>query len=231
MQFNHVGFGGAALPVPVLEQVTAPDGTRFYDTPSGAKYPSVTTVLAEKSRSSILDWRKRVGNNVANAISYAAAHRGTGLHNSIEQYLKNHPVEFGNILIRDMFSSMTNQLSRINNIHAQETRLYSHHLRLAGTVDCIAEFDGHLSIIDFKSSSRVKKKEWISTYFMQCAAYAVMYEELTNIPVSQLVVMIGVEDEPEPTIFVEKRDDWVKELLHWRDFYETKNQSLTTIAE
>jgi genome maintenance exonuclease 1 len=109
--------------------------------------------------------------------------------------------------------------------------MFSHHLRLAGTVDCIAEWDGRLSVIDFKTSTRAKKAEWIGSYFMQCAAYAIMYEELAFIPVTQLVVLVSVEEEPEPQVFIEHRDRWTKELLQWRDFYETKNPSLTTIAD
>jgi hypothetical protein len=231
MNFNHVGFGLGKRRLPVIEQYTAPDGTRLYNTPSGVKYPSVTTILAEKGRDAIQQWRNRIGPETANTISRVAAGRGTGVHNATEQYLKNQPVTASSPLVQEMFNNLRPQLNRINNIHAQETRLFSHHLRLAGTVDCVAEWDGRLSVIDFKTSTRPKKAEWISTYFMQCAAYAIMYEELSFIPVTQLVVLVSVEEEPEPQVFIEHRDRWTKELLQWRDFYETKNPSLTTIAD
>lgn len=229
MTFNHVGFGLGKRRLPVLEQYTAPDGIRFYNTPSGQRYPSVTTVLAEKGRQAIQQWRNRVGPETANTISRVAAGRGTSLHNAAEHYLKNQPVKLDSPLIQEMFGNLRPQLDQINNVHVQETRLFSHHLRLAGTVDCIAEYNGRLSVIDFKTSTRPKQKDWISTYFMQCAAYAIMYEELTFIPITQLVVLVSVEEEPEPQVFIERRDNWTKELLFWRNSYETKNNLLTTI--
>ena len=114
------------------------------------------------------------------------------------------------------------QLSRIDNIYAQELRMYSDHLRIAGTVDCVAEFDGKLSVIDFKSASKPKDKSYIENYFMQCSAYAIMFEEIFKIPVSQIVIAIAVEEE-DPQIFVEKRDNYVKRLLYYRDLYEKKH--------
>jgi genome maintenance exonuclease 1 len=115
-------------------------------------------------------------------------------------------------------------LDRINNIHAQEIALYSDHLRLAGRVDCIAEFDGKLSVIDFKTSGKPKKKEWITNYFAQAAAYAIMYEERTGTPINRSVILIAVEDE-EPQIFIESRDNYVKDLLHARDLYECDHRT------
>jgi genome maintenance exonuclease 1 len=105
--------------------------------------------------------------------------------------------------------------------------MFSHHLRLAGTVDCVAEWDGKLSIIDFKSSTKPKKREWIPSYFMQCAAYAIMYEELTFIPIKQLVVVVAVEEDCTTQVFIEDRDTWAPELIELRDQYETENGSLT----
>ena len=155
------------------------------------------------------------------------------MHAAAERYLNNQtPFNTGrmdsyNFLHAEMFNKLRPTLNRINNIHCQETRLFSHHLRMAGTVDCVAEFDDKLSIVDFKSSTVLKKKEWISTYFMQCAAYAIMYEEITFVPITQLVVLVAVEEEQEPQVFVEHRDTWAKELLKWRDEYEMANKSLT----
>ena len=228
MTFNHVGFG-RGMDRPILEQITAADGRRVYNTPTGNKYPSVTTVLAEKNKSVILDWRKRVGAEQANTISRVAAGRGTGMHRAAENYLNNlapfAPELTVNPLHFEMFRKLMPLLDHIDNIHCQETPLYSHHLRLAGTVDCIGEFDGKLSVIDFKSSTKAKKAEWISSYFMQATAYAIMYEELTGIPIVNLAVLIAVEED-EAQLFVEKRDRWVKELLQWRDNYEKLSTSI-----
>jgi hypothetical protein len=224
MIFNHVGFGLGKRRLPVIEQYTAPDGVRFYNTPSGLKYPSITTILAEKSRDVINNWRNRVGHETANTISRVAAGRGTALHKLAEDHLNNKPLELKSPLVADLWQKVRPVLdNNINNIHCQETKLFSHHLRLAGTVDCIAEYNGRLSIIDFKTSTGNKRKDWITSYFMQCAAYAIMYEEIAFMPITQLVIIVGVEEEPEPQIFVEKRDNWTKELLHWRDHYEAKH--------
>jgi genome maintenance exonuclease 1 len=107
----------------------------------------------------------------------------------------------------------------VNNIHALEIPLYSHHLKVAGRVDCIAEYDGQLSIIDFKTSSKLKEESWIKGYFMQCSAYAVMYEERTGIPVSQIVIMIAVDSE-HPQVFIKKRNDYIKDFISYREAYE-----------
>jgi genome maintenance exonuclease 1 len=117
------------------------------------------------------------------------------------------------------FKSIKPSLDRINNVHALETQLYSDHLRVAGTVDCIAEFDGKLSVIDFKTSSRLKTRDDIHNYFQQCAAYAVMFEERTGIPVGRLVIIMSVDGEDEASIFVEKRDDWIGEFVEAREDY------------
>ena len=215
-QFNHVGFARGSRPVPLLEQITDPSGSRVYATPEGDHYPSVTTVLGALSTEHINDWKSKVGEEEAARISGAAARRGTTLHLASENYLNNQPFDFGvNFIGKYLFESFKPVLQPIDNIHCQETRLYSHYLKMAGTVDCIAEYDGKLSIIDFKTSGKPKKKEWIHNYFMQCSAYAIMYEELTGIPVTQLVVLIAVEDE-EPQVFIEKRNTWAKPLIDAR---------------
>lgn len=110
----------------------------------------------------------------------------------------------------------------VDNIHALEAPLWSSHLRVAGTVDCIAEFSGKLSVIDFKTSNKPKKEEWIENYFMQCAAYAVMYEERTGTPINRLAVLITVQDS-EPQIFVKKRDDYINKFIELRDQFEREN--------
>jgi len=214
--FNHVN-----IDLPSIKQVNL-ESKRLYETATGNKYPSVTTVLSAHNKDAIIAWRKRVGNEEANRISVAATRRGTKIHSIIESYLKNEDRPIENNLDLNRFISLEPYLENIDNIHVQERPLYSDHLRLAGTVDCIAEYDGRLSVIDFKTASKAKKKEWIHSYFMQCAAYAIMYEERTKRPITNLVVMISVEDDA-PQIFFEKRDNWVKDLLYYRDLYEQNN--------
>jgi genome maintenance exonuclease 1 len=214
------------LPViPKLQQVTdSATGKRHYVTPEGNRYPSVTTILQEYRKSELLEWRKRVGAKQADWIARQAANRGTRFHTLCERFLKNEePFDQKTTLFdKALFNETKHLLYDIDNIHVQEERLFSNHLRLAGTVDCIAEHQGRLSVIDFKTSTRRKVKEDIDNYFMQCAAYAIMYEELCYIPVSKIVLIIACESE-EPQLFVEKRDNYVKQLLYYRDLYEKTN--------
>ena len=197
-----------------LESTDTPSG-RYYVLPDGSKMPSVTTVLGWQKKDSLKQWRKRVGEEEANRISKYAANRGTKVHAVCENYLNNKPdyLDNADILTQDMFSSIQPILNeRVDNIYGIESALYSNHLGLAGRCDCIADFDARPSIIDFKTSTRLKKKEWIEDYFMQTACYAVMFEERTNIPIPNLVIIIAVENE-SPQIFVEKRDTWIGEAI------------------
>lgn len=216
--FNHIELDLTSCKLTQINE----DGTRFYVTPEGNKYPSVTTILSEYNRKFISEWRQRVGEEKANEITRKASNRGTKFHKHCEDYLKNLQPEFKTPIEVDAFNTFKPVLNRINNIHVQETRMYSNHLRMAGTVDCIAEFDGKLSVIDFKTASKEKQKDSIENYFMQCSAYAIMFEERFKLPVSQTVVMISV-DNCDPQIFLEKRDNYTKQLLEYRDLYESKN--------
>lgn len=190
---------------------------RVYQTPSGKAYPSVTSVLGLLGKAEILAWRARVGEEEANRVSARAARRGTAIHSLCEDYLLNKEVNAGPFDL-ETFKSIQPLLNRINNIHCLETQLYSNYLQVAGTVDCIAEFDGKMSIIDFKTSKRVKTRDDIHGYFMQTAAYAVMFEERTGIPVGKLVVLMAVDDE-QPLLFEEKRDDWIHQFIELRQDY------------
>ena len=218
MLFNHVHLDRE---VPKLQQLNE-SGTRYYVTPEGNKYPSITTVLAAYNIGYIMEWRKRVGEEEANKISQKASGRGTRIHTLCEQYIDNKAPVFKSPLDQELFNKFKPTLHRINNVYAQELRMYSDHLRIAGTVDCVAEFDGVLSVIDFKTSKRLKNKSDIENYFMQCSAYAIMFEEQFKIPVAQTVVAIAV-DEEEPQVFVERRNTHVKRLIYFRDLYEKKN--------
>lgn len=203
--------------LPRLPRETASDGTRVYKTPSGAAYPSVTTVTGLHKKKAIMEWRKRVGEEEANKISSRASSRGTRVHTLCEDYLSNKQVE-PDMFDHEMWEIFKPYLDRINNIHALEAPLYSDHLQVAGTVDCIAEWDGKLSIIDFKTARKPKQKEWISDYFMQCAAYAVAFEERTDIPVPRTVILMAVDDH-EPMVFEEKRDNYIQDFISLREQY------------
>jgi genome maintenance exonuclease 1 len=201
-----------------LESKTFPDGKRYYTTPEGIKLPSVTTVLGAKKKEAIMAWRDRVGHDVANAISKKATGRGTNVHTLCERYLNNEPL--GDIMpdAKEMFLPLKPLLNRINNIHYQEQALWSVGIGMAGRVDCIGEFDGVLSVIDFKTSKRVKTKDKIDDYFAQCVAYACMYEELVGIGIDQIVIIMAVEDS-EPLLFIEKTADHLNTLLEYIKFY------------
>ena len=205
--------------IPKLERVTLPDGKRTYQTPSGKSYPSITTVTGLLSKQAIMEWRDKVGHEEATKITTRASKRGTSLHSLCEKYLSNEDVT-PTYMEKEMWGSVVPELHNINNIRCLETGLYSDHLEVAGTVDCIAEYKGKLAVIDFKTSRKVKKREWISNYFMQCAAYSVAFEELTGIPVPNLVVIMGVDDNPVH-VFEEKRDDWIGEFIKLRKEYKT----------
>lgn len=205
--------------IPKLERTTGPDGSRVYSTPSGRAYPSVTSVTGLLGKAAIIAWRKRVGEEEANRISTQAANRGTRIHSLCESYLNNEDVR-PDIFDHYTWSSIVPELSKIDNVHALETPLYSDHLEVAGTVDCIAEYNGKLSVIDFKTSKRVKSRDDIHNYFMQCAAYAVAFEERTGVPVSRLVIIMAVDDN-DPIIFVEKRDDWIGKFIEVRSQFRS----------
>lgn len=201
---------------------------RVYKTPEGIGLPSITTVLSILSRDSIAKWRARVGEAEANKISYRASTRGTAVHEIIEKYIDNDE-NYKDGYTPDIISSFIAVKpildDRIGRVFAQEAPLYSNHLGVAGRVDCVAEFDGKLSIIDFKTSLKPKRLEWIKNYFMQESAYAIMWEERTGMPITQLVTIISV-DNAEPQVFIEHRDNWVRPL---RDTIAQYNEENSTI--
>ena len=204
---------------PTLKRVDSPEG-RVYQTSTGKKYPSVTSVLGMMDKTAFFEWRKRVGEEEANKISARAARRGTDIHTLCENYLNGNPCE-PSMFDQQVFNSLIPHLDKIDNIHALESKLYSDYLQVAGTVDCIAEYDGKLSVIDFKTSRRIKQKDEIDGYFIQTAAYAVAFEERTQIPVSRLVIIMGV-DEEKPLIFNEKRDNWIDRFMDLREQFRSK---------
>ena len=207
MTFNHTEFKFEELETKTIK------GKRHYVTPNG-NYPSITTVLSILSRDSIKKWRERVGEAEANKISTQAARRGTNVHLMCEHYLDNKldKKQF-NPADKETFSSIQPVLDEhIDNIVAQEIPLWSDYLGVAGRVDCIAEFNGRLSVIDFKTSRKPKKKEWIGSYFQQASAYCVMFEERTKTPIDQIVIIVAVDNE-RPQVFVEKRDNYILDCM------------------
>mgnify|MGYP003349502853 CR=1 FL=1 len=207
-----------------LKSTTFPDGKRYYQLPDGTRLPSVTTVIGAKGKQAIMEWRKRVGEEQANKISRQASSRGTNLHTLCEKYLNNDEKYFMSAMpdAFQMFKSIKPLLNKIDNIHYQEQALWSVKIGMAGRVDCIGEYDGVLSVIDFKTSKRVKNKEDIDNYFAQCTAYAMMYEELIGSSIDQIVIIMAVENS-DPLIFIQKTEDYINTLLDFIKFYRENN--------
>jgi len=208
--------------------VETKNGKRHYITPSGIRYPSVTTITSQVSAKGIAEWRRRVGEKEANKIASKAGRRGTRVHKLCEDYVNNTDINFSKITPSDHF--LFKQIKPIldtylGEVYSVEGCLYSDYLRTAGRVDCVGVFDGKASIIDFKTANKRKQRSWINNYFMQESAYAVMYEERTSIPIGQLVTIIAVEQD-EPQLFVERRDDHIMEFIKYRDQYEEQHKCL-----
>ena len=195
---------------------------RYYVTPSGQRLPSVTTVLGAMKKKEIMAWRRKVGEVEANRISKLATGRGNRVHTLAEKYLLNETIEWKKEMpdAVEMFQSISPHFSKINNIHYMEQALWSEKIGLAGRVDLIAEWEGKLSVIDFKTSKRIKTEDKIQDYFAQCVAYAMMYEERVGAPIDQIVVLMAVESE-QPLIFVKDTKDYVNTLYEHIEFYKS----------
>lgn len=206
--------------LPDLKSETHSDGKRYYTSPSGKRLPSVTTVVGAMKKQAIMEWRNRVGEVEANRVSKLATGRGNRVHDLAERYLKNERIDWVREMpdAVEMFRTLIPSVQRINNIHYIEQALWSERIGMAGRVDLIAEWDGVLSVIDFKTSKKIKKKEDIQDYFAQCTAYAGMYEEHVGQPIDQIVIIMAVENE-NPLIFIEKTDDHIGTLVEHIDFY------------
>lgn len=217
--FNHVSVD---LGYDDLKAVTTEKGRR-YETPDG-KLPSVTTVLSILTEQGIREWRARVGEEEANKISAKASSRGTKVHAIIEDYINNKQ-DYQDAYLPNVIGNFYDVKpildQRIGDVYAQEAPLYSNHLGVAGRVDCVAVFDGKLSIIDFKTARKPKRKEWIENYFIQESAYAIMWEERTGMPITQLVTIIAVDNNP-PQVFIEHRDNWAGKLVETINEYKRR---------
>ena len=213
-------------PFPELE-VHNIKGLRFYETPTGEKYPSITTVLGKQpgKQKGLQEWRERVGVAQAQIISGKAARRGSVFHNIVENYLQDEDIsdfKQQNFMAWCMFGEMKSHLDeKINEVVLQEQTMFSSKFKVAGRCDLIGVYKDKLSVVDFKTTTTTKKEEWIGDYFIQCAAYASMFEEHTGEPVEDVVIMMVAED-GEVQLFEKKTADYLPQLeVLMDDFYET----------
>lgn len=221
MQEKNSEFVYKLLEPVKLERVTE-DGKRLYVTDTGGKYPSVTTVLSYFSRKGIAQWRAKVGAEKANKISTQAAGFGTAVHDIAEKYtLGTLNVKESNPIALDSFRKIQPYLDQnVDEIYGIELQMYSHELRTAGTADLICRYDGKNTLLDFKTSRRRKSRDDIYTYFMQCATYSVMVQELYGMEIEQAVILMAVKDD-DPIVFVEDIAPWIKMT---RKFFQLYNE-------
>ena len=234
--FNHV-----PVSLPELETKTV-DKKRYYVTPEGMEYPSITTVLSVKSKQGLSEWRKKVGDDVANYVSGKAAARGTKVHHMCEDFLNNMYLNFPSkwekhkkdFLPYCLFGQLKEQvLCNIDDIYAQEAGLYSDKYKVAGRVDCIAKYNGVLSAIDFKTSTKERKDDWNENYYIQGSAYAEMFGERTGIDISQVVILVVTEDGTVQE-FVKEKFDYLDALTEtvteWRNQNETPSSNIGGVS-
>ena len=201
MVFDHV-----ELDLQPLEREHI-DGVRYYKIPDEEeliKMVSITSVTSHYNKEIFINWRKKVGNEEADRVTKAATARGTDMHTLTEHYLKNEELPEVRPISDFLFKIAKGKLNKINNIYALEGPLYSKELGIAGTVDCIAEYDGELAIIDFKTSKKPKPRDWIEHYFVQCMAYGCMLYEMKGISVKKLVIIMACEN--GECVIYEERD-------------------------
>ena len=206
------------------------NGSRVYETPDGSYYPSVTTITGQMTKKAIQEWRQRVGEKVANEITTKAAARGTSVDKLCEHYILG-TMDQVKIMPsnHEMFTAMSTHLAdTVGKVYAVEGFLYSDFLRAAGQVDMVAEYNGTLSIVDFKTSRKKKNEDWIQNYFVQAAAYSFMFEERTQIQVPQIAVVIGVDGEEEPQVFIKntkERNQYLLKFLELRELFDQQSSS------
>ena len=227
MNYNHI-----PVELPQLTTETI-NHKRFYVTPEGNKYPSITTVLSVRNKQGLFEWRKRVGEQVANHIARTAAARGTKVHHMCEDYLNNmhneSPEKFAehskNFLPWCLFKRLRRGvLCNIDNIHAQEAGLWSDKYKVAGRVDCIAEYKGTQSIIDFKTSTKERTEAWNENYYIQGSAYAEMFGERTGIEINQVVILVVTEDGTVQE-FIKNKDKYLPMLEETVTEWSVQNET------
>ena len=229
-RFNHVPVN-----LPKLKTI-AIDRKRFCVTPQENYYPSITTVLSIRKNEGLVEWRKRVGDKVANYVAAKAAARGTKVHHMCEDYLNNvhldypdkwkkHEKDFLPLCIFNQLRDKT--LKNISDIYALECGLYSDKYKVAGRVDCIAKYNDVLSIIDFKTSTRERSDAWNENYYIQGSAYAEMFTELTGIDVSQVVILVVTEDGTVQE-FIKEKGNFLDALTDSVDEWKKQNETDNT---
>lgn len=222
-----MNFRNDIIELKSLERI---DGdVRLYETPEGNRYPSVTTVLDHfKDKSGLREWRNRVGHEEADKIGKVAATRGTNIHSLCESLVLNREIDYDKIMPVNLvlFKQIKSILdANVNNIRISEGRLYSDKLKIAGTVDLLAEYRNKLAVIDFKTSIRDKQKEWIEDYFLQAALYAYMIWERTGVMATDIVIIIAVESSPEAQVFEEKVVNYIDKARHLCKEYQNYLQA------
>mgnify|MGYP001354554433 CR=1 FL=1 len=194
------------------------DGVRYYTLPSGKKAPSITSITSFYNRQTFINWRKKIGEEEANKITKVATDRGTKFHDLVEKYLSNEDVSS----LKDVLPSTKarwiaarESLNKIDNIHALEKPLYSEYFGIAGRVDCIAEYEGELAVIDFKTSKKIKPEKWLQNYFVQETAYACMYYEMTGISVKKIVTLMVADNGDVKVYEKTNKSDYIKLLTKY----------------
>lgn len=208
------------LEYPALTQINLED-RRLYEVPGGNRYPSATTVIGSMSDGSWLEsWKAAVGEEEATRVSRRATNRGTAIHGYCEDFLNN---KVPNVSMFDieMFNQLKFELSKIDNVYAIEVALYSHKLKTAGTVDLIAEYNGELAVIDWKTSNHIKSKSDIPNYFIQTSFYAFCMWELFRINIPKLVIIMAVDGNKHPLVFEENTRDWIPKFVEVRKQFKT----------
>ena len=236
MTFNHV-----SVALPPLETKTV-NKKRFYITPEGEEYPSITTVLSSRDKKGLTEWRKRVGDEVANYVAGKAASRGTKVHHMCEDYLNNMATRFPSkwekhkkdFLPYCIFTQLKEKvLQNIDDIYALEVGLYSDKYKVAGRVDCVSEYNGVPSVIDFKTSTKERKDDWNENYYIQGSAYAEMFQERTGIVIDQVVILVVTEDGTVQE-FVKCKHDYLDALTEtvteWRNQNETPSSNIGDVS-
>ena len=215
-KFKFIELDKSVLPKTKGKKI---DGHRFYEI-NGTNYPSITTVLGIQKTKELQKWRDSIGNDVANWEMGRAARRGKATHTLVEQYLRGETPSERSVLPLGLFRLLKPYVDQINNIHCLETIMYSKKLTVAGQVDCIAEYNGKLSVIDFKTANKERQESWIENYFLQTTAYSMMYEELYGTKIEQLVILIAGED-GTMVPFIKERKPYEEKLgKAIQDFYK-----------
>ncbi len=217
-KFNHIPVN--FTPSELIEK----DDGHYYQTPSGAIYPSITTILQKtqplEKQQSLQNWREQ--EIASDYITQEAAIIGSETHKLIENYLNGEEIfEKFRLLSEAHFNNLLPFVNKINHIHGIELRLYSDKMKLAGTSDCIAKYNGILSVIDYKTKRSTQREEWLTDHFIQATSYVVMFKELTGIKVEEIVILVSSEKNTRME-FIKNPDDYLDLLEQRIDQYCSK---------